>query len=88
MNEDELYAEETESAPPAEAPAEEPPKEDSGEHTELVSKKLLGLESDDEIKPGHECTLTVVKDYGKEVEVRYSKKKKPTEDEELSMMAE
>lgn len=60
-------------------------KDDS--HTELVGKKLLDLDEDDEIKPGHKCTFEVVRDWGDSVEIRYlkkSKKKESDDDEKMS----
>jgi len=56
--------------------------------TELVSKKLLEGKT---VKPGDKVILTVVKDFGDEVELKYSteKAKEPemSEDDELDSLA-
>jgi len=59
-------------------------------HSELVSKKLLSGKS---VKPGDKVVLTVVKDFGDEVELKYSTESKEsekpemTEDEELDALS-
>ena len=59
-------------------------------HSELVSKKLLSGKS---VKPGDKVVLTVVKDFGDEVELKYSteskesEKSEMTEDEELDALS-
>ena len=59
-------------------------------HSELVSKKLLSGKS---VKPGDKVILTVVKDFGDEVELKYSteskesEKSEMTEDEELDALS-
>lgn len=59
-------------------------------HSELVSKKLLLGKS---VKPGDKVILTVVKDFGDEVELAYSEEPEAeeeagmTEDEELDMLS-
>jgi len=66
-------------------------------HTELVSRKLLGLSPDEEAEPGHKCTITVVADRGEDgIEVKYDKAEKhdaekempesPDEDQQLAQM--
>lgn len=71
----------------------ETPEVESGVegHTELVTKKLL-LGKD--VKPGDKVILTVVKDYGDEVELKYETESSDsketvemTEDEELDMLS-
>lgn len=59
-------------------------------HSELVSKKLLLGKS---VKPGDKVILTVVKDYGDDVELKYSKGDEAEEtgmtaDEELAALSE
>lgn len=59
-------------------------------HSELVSKKLLLGKS---VKPGDKVILTVVKDFGDEVELAYNdegeaeEETSMTEDEELDMLS-
>ncbi len=71
----------------------ETPAEESGVegHTELVTKKLL---MGKDVKPGDKVILTVVKDYGDEVELKYETESSDseetaemTEDEELDMLS-
>lgn len=54
--------------------------------TELVSKRLLSLDEDEEVKEGKVCKFRVVKDWGDSVELEYVSKSKtesePTNDEE------
>lgn len=56
--------------------------------TELVSKKLLSGKT---VKPGDKVILTVVKDFGDEVELKYSTEKadepEMSEDDELDSLA-
>ena len=60
-------------------------------HSELVSKKLLLGKS---VKPGDKVILTVVKDFGDEVELSYkddaeeAEETGMTEDEELAALSE
>lgn len=59
-------------------------------HSELVSKKLLLGKS---VKPGDKVILTVVKDFGDEVELAYrdgeeTEETGMTEDEELAALSE
>ena len=63
-------------------------KSEVSPHSELVSKKLLMGKS---VKPGDKVILTVVKDYGDEVELKYamegSEKEPMSEDKELEELA-
>jgi hypothetical protein len=82
-----LYSEE-EVTDTEETSEGEEPKEVEG-YTELVSKKLL-LGKD--AKVGDKVILTVVKDYGDEVELKYStasseSKETMSEDEELDALS-
>lgn len=83
---DELYSEDE-----SETVEESTEKVESVEpHSELVSKKLLLGKS---VKPGDKVILTVVKDYGDEVELKYSKSEEAEEtgmtaDEELAALSE
>lgn len=71
------------SSPPQKEKDDQDEKDDG--HTELVSKKLLDVDEDTEVKPGDEFVLQVVKDYGSEVELKYApKKEKETPKEEMS----
>lgn len=86
-----LYSEEEPSSSSSESSKPDEKEKDVEDHTELVSKKLLGGK---EVKEGDEIVVQVVKDYGDEVEVRYAPakpdNKEPhgmSEDEELSMLA-
>jgi hypothetical protein len=85
MEMEDIYSEE---GGPAEATeTEETETVEVEPHTELVSKKLLLGQS---VKPGDKVTLTVVKDYGDEVELKYvmeeaepEERVESTEDSEL-----
>ena len=87
MNDSEMYPAMDE--PKAEKTPDNKPEVEG--HTELVSKKLLGLKEDEEANEGDEFVLQVVKDYGDEVECKYAPKKPETKsemspNEELDMM--
>ena len=69
---DSLYPDDGPSEPPRAKPHSR--QKDDEAHTELVSKKLLSLPEDEEIKPGKTCTFRVVKDWGDSVEIAYVSK--------------
>lgn len=78
MDDMEKYYDSGESYSPESAP------EKMESHTELVSRKLLGLSPDEDAEPGHKCTITVVADRGEDgIEVRYDKKDKHDTEEEM-----
>ena len=87
---DGLYEDESESPPMSEesAPEESEAETKAEPHTELITSKLLMGKS---VKPGDKVVLTVVKSYGDEVEVSYSKeapKPDTSEDDQLAALAE
>ena len=89
-----LYGE-SEDAPMEAKEGNEEPKKDVEGHTELVSKKLLGIRDDEEVKPGDEFVVSIVAQHGDEYEVKYATKEKApskppvmSEDDQLSAMAE
>jgi hypothetical protein len=74
------------------APEKAPEKKVEG-HTELVSKKLLGIGDEEMPAPGTEFVLKLVKLHGDQAEVSYSTKEesKPetmSEDQQLAAMTE
>lgn len=83
---DDLYSEDA-----SETETETTEKMSVEPHSELVSKKLLLGKS---VKPGDKVILTVVKDFGDEVELAYKNdaevedETSMTEDEELAALSE
>lgn len=90
MNDEDLYVEDQEEVEEKEQPetqTESEPKEKEYP-SELVARKALSVKEGQDLKPGDTFTFEVVKDFGDEVEIRCShKKKSKSEDEELSELA-
>ena len=89
-----LYGESEDAPMEAKEGAEEPKKEVEG-HTELVSKKVLGIGEDEDIKPGTEFVVSLVAMHGDQAEIKYATKEKApskppvmSEDDQLSAMTE
>lgn len=82
---DELYSEDESDSPASTSESDTPEVE---AYSELVSKKLLSGKS---VKPGDKVILTVVKDFGDEIELKYSTEKadepEMSEDDELDSLA-
>lgn len=79
---DSLYPEDDEAPTPSKSKTRH--KDDA--NTELVSKRLLSLDEDEEVKEGKICKFRVVKDWGDSLELEYVSKSKsesePKKDEE------